>query len=194
MHEWSIHLAEVGQHVTVDPGLHPQLARETWTVADVGRTRDGNEFVVLQNPRSGATYKWINGAELLPAPAGLDPREGPRIVEDGRERHMADMNAARLFLLRTQQIESERRAIGDRIDLARAIAIASNEDEAGAVAYRLAGLSADASTIQPVISLSARAGETFDAVCERVASERGISLREAIHVVGEARPELASAR
>jgi hypothetical protein len=39
-----------------------------------------------------------------------------------------------------------------------------------------------------------RPGETFDAVVERYAAEHRVSLREAVHAVGTARPDLAAAR
>jgi hypothetical protein len=41
---------------------------------------------------------------------------------------------------------------------------------------------------------SVRPGETFDAVVERYAAEHRVSLREAVHAVGRARPDLAAAR
>jgi hypothetical protein len=47
---------------------------------------------------------------------------------------------------------------------------------------------------QPVISLSAKPGESFDQRVERYATEKGCSLRQAIHDVGLALPHLAEAR
>jgi hypothetical protein len=79
---------------------------------------------------------------------------------------------------------------------AQAFHLAQDEDEAGAMAYRLAGISTEAveEVAGPVLSLSAHSGETFDQLAQRYALEKGVSLREAIHEVGKARPDLAAAR
>ena len=78
-----------------------------------------------------------------------------------------------------------------------AVNLTSVEDREGAEAYRLHGLSLDAlptSTSEPIISLSVKAGETFDELCERTARERQIPLRDAIRLVGIARRDLAESR
>ena len=79
---------------------------------------------------------------------------------------------------------------------AHAFHLAQQEDEAGAMAYRLAGISAKAveDAAIPAFNLSVRSGESFDQVAQRYAAEKGVSLRQAIHDVGRARPDLASAR
>jgi hypothetical protein len=71
------------------------------------------------------------------------------------------------------------------------------QDAEGAEAYRLAGIGAQmAETAHPqtLIHLSAVANESFDVLAMRYAVERGISLRQAIHEVGKARPDLAAVR
>ena len=52
----------------------------------------------------------------------------------------------------------------------------------------------DAAPTSPVLSLSARPGESFDALAQQIARDRGIPLREAIHQAGLARPDLAASR
>jgi hypothetical protein len=47
---------------------------------------------------------------------------------------------------------------------------------------------------EPVVSLSVKAGETFDDVVERVRGERALGYREATLEVSRLRPDLAAAR
>ena len=64
-------------------------------------------------------------------------------------------------------------------------------------AYRLAGIGAtevEAVAVPTSINLSVREGDTFDALAMRYAHEHGVSLRQAVHEVGKARPDLAEAR
>ena len=80
---------------------------------------------------------------------------------------------------------------------ATAFHLAQGEDEAGAMAYRLAGVSAEVEP-DPVISLSAssavRAGETFDQAVARRRDEKQIGWREAALEVSRERPDLSSTR
>lgn len=79
--------------------------------------------------------------------------------------------------------------------LRAAIDLAEAQDRDGAESYRLAGIGARVHTqAAPVLALSAQPGDSFDAIVIRYASERGVSLREAIREVGKARPDLAAGR
>jgi hypothetical protein len=80
---------------------------------------------------------------------------------------------------------------------AQAFHLAQGEDVAGALAYRLHGVGTEAveeEAVAPVLNLSTRSGESFDQMAQRYALEKGVSLRQAIHEVGKARPDLAAAR
>jgi len=83
-------------------------------------------------------------------------------------------------------------------DWTKAFTLAQNEDEAGAEAYRLVGIGAAPLAADqeptPVLSLSTMPGESFDALAMRYAVEKNVSLREAVHEVGKARPDLAASR
>jgi phage I-like protein len=96
---------------------------------------------------------------------------------------------AAAFALRVTTL-AKRHPMRDAINLATA------EDGAGAAAYRLAGLGADeaAAAEATPLSLSVRAGETFDELAMRYATEKSVSLRQAVHEVSKARPDLAAAR
>ena len=86
-------------------------------------------------------------------------------------------------------------ALSNGRTLRDAISLATTQDAEGAAAYRLAGIGAEPVSNAPApISLSARAGESFDALALRYANERGVSLRQAVHEVSKARPDLAAAR
>ena len=78
-----------------------------------------------------------------------------------------------------------------------AISLAMAQDAEGAEAYRLVGVGAELDTepaAAPVLSLSARPGESFDALAMRYAIEKKVPLRVAVHAVGLALPGLAEAR
>jgi hypothetical protein len=78
-----------------------------------------------------------------------------------------------------------------------AISLASSEDADGAEAYRLAGIGAEIGNDEPApapLNLSERQGESFDQMATRYATEKGVSLRDAVRAVGKARPDLAAAR
>jgi phage I-like protein len=71
-----------------------------------------------------------------------------------------------------------------------AIRMATTHDPDGAEAYRLAGIGARRTEIESVESLS----ESLDQVAQRYATENQVSLREAVHAVGKARPDLVAVR
>lgn len=78
-----------------------------------------------------------------------------------------------------------------------AISLATTQDAEGAAAYRAVGVGADTSDAEDstsVLSLSVRPNETFDALALRYATEHGVPLRQAVHEVGKARPDMAAAR
>ena len=70
-----------------------------------------------------------------------------------------------------------------------AIKLATNDDPGAAEAYRLAGIGA-----MPTETLALSEGESLNALCERYAVEKQVSLREAVRAVGTARPDLVAIR
>jgi hypothetical protein len=108
--------------------------------------------------------------------------------------------------MQTQQTETQKKAAAfaaavkqyeaNGLSSRDALQLAQHQDEAGAMAYRLSGISTEAAeeAAAPVLNLSARSGESFDQLAQRYALEQGVSLRQAIHEVGKARPDLAAAR
>ena len=82
-------------------------------------------------------------------------------------------------------------------DWTKAFDLAQREDSAGAEAYRLAGgggQRVEATPAPTAINLSVREGDTFDDVAQRYANEHGVTLRQAVHAVSKAHPDLAAAR
>jgi hypothetical protein len=78
-----------------------------------------------------------------------------------------------------------------------AISLATTQDAEGAEGYRALGVGATVGTATepaPVLSLSARSGESFDDLVSRYANEKGVPLRVAAHEVGRSRPDLAASR
>ena len=97
---------------------------------------------------------------------------------------------AAAFKARVEQLSKGR-------DPLAAIHLAMAQDAEGAEAYRLAGIGAEQVEATPAptsINLSVREGETFDALAMRYAHEHGVTLRQAVHEVSKARPDLATAR
>ena len=96
--------------------------------------------------------------------------------------------AAERFESRVNTLITGGRSARDAFDLAQV------QDPTGAEGYRLRGTGAE-TTPEPeaVVSLSVRAGETFDQLAARIARERGVALRDAVHIAGAARPDLAEA-
>jgi hypothetical protein len=185
------HLAEPGQRVTFQPDAErtPELTdeerRQVFIVKSSIGTGDA-EFVRLTR-LDGTEFGWFQASvQCAPAPAPERTTEENTSMQD------------------TKTTEQKATAFADRVTalskdrpLRDAISLATMQDAEGAEAYRLAGISAEPVPATPAsasIDLSVREGETFDNAVMRYANEHGVSLRQAVHEVGKARPDLAAAR
>jgi len=185
-----VHLAELGQRVTFQPDAErtPELTDEERRATFVVKSTIGggdDQFVRLAT-LDGREFGWFRAsAQLAPAPAAEDTTmQDTKTTETDIEQKAAAF-AARVTAL------SKNRPLRDAISLATA------QDAEGAEAYRLAGIGAEPVEAAPApasINLSVREGETFDALAMRYANEHGVSLRQAVHEVSKARPDLAAAR
>lgn len=182
----AVHMATVGQWVQPDSEMTPELTaeecRQTFTVtASVGEGDD--EFLRLACP-DGRELGWFRATQVGPARA----HESEQTTEDTMQDTMEER--ASRFARRVTEL-SETHSLRDALNRA------STLDPDGAAAYRLAGVGAEqveALVPTTAISLTAAVGEDFDALVLRYAHERGVSLRQAVHAVGEAYPDMAAAR
>jgi hypothetical protein len=186
------HLADVGQRVTFlpDASRTPELGDEerqrTYVVkATIGAGEE--QFVRLTTLDGLVEVGWFQAKQLAPARAPQPTRTTQQ--EDDMQTTDTDLEQkAEAFTARVTAL-SKGRALRDAINLA------TTQDAEGAEAYRLAGIGAEPADAAPVpMCLSARTGESFDALALRYASEHGVSLRQAAHEVGKARPDMAAAR
>jgi len=178
-----VHLAELGQHVTFLPDAErtPELTEEERQQNFVVKTVDG-EFVRLAK-LSGEEFGWFKAAVQL-APA--------RAVEENNIMQENDTDIEQKAAQFSARVAQHFTNTGD---WTKAFILAQSEDDAGAEAYRLSGVGVDqVNDAAAPISLSARSGESFDVLALRYANEHGVSLRQAVHEVGKARPDLAAAR
>ncbi len=180
-----VHLAELGQHVTFLPDAErtPELTDEERRQTFVVKTTIGagdDQFVRLTR-LDGTEFGWFRvSTQLAPAPATVPERT---TQEDTTMLNDIEKKAA-AFLRRLPKGYTA----ADVINLSRQY---PEEGEA----YRLAGIGAERVDDAPAtISLSAREGESFDALAMRYANEHGCTLRQAVHEVGKARPDLVAAR
>jgi phage I-like protein len=186
----AVHLAELGQRVTFKPDAErtPELTdderRQTFIVkATVGGGDD--QFVRLAT-RDGREFGWFRAsAQLAPAPATENTT-----MQDTKSTETDLEQKAAAFAARVAELSKS-------CVLRDAISLATAQDPEGASAYRLVGIGAEPAEAVPApapINLSVREGETFDALAMRYAHEHGVSLRQAVHAVSKARPDLAAAR
>lgn len=171
----------VGEPVRVK--AHAQwnsLADEVFTIVDVVGS-DENAMVKLRAP-DGRIVKWFRATELQRA------QVRPKEQEIAMSNNKTTQQKAAAFDERVT-------ALSKSCTLRDAISLATTLDAEGAEAYRLAGIGAEQVVeASAPISLSARTGESFDTLAMRYANEHGVSLRQAVHEVGKARPDLAAAR
>lgn len=187
-----VHLAEMGQRVTfieneeATPELSLQERAQVFVVTAIGGGSGDNAFVKLKVAESGRPYGWYPVKVLAPAPAPeRTTEENTNMQTEANLDQKATAFAARVMTL------SKDRPLRD------AISLATTQDAEGAEAYRLVGIGAEPVQVTPesaAINLSVREGETFDALAMRYAHEHGVTLRQAVHEVGKARPDLAAAR
>lgn len=186
-----MNLAEVGQRVKFNPDdedtvpeLRPEERGLSFEIKGVKRDATFVKIATLD----GKPYGWYHEDSFVPDDAPRKQEDGP--MPNQKEIDMSDINAA---AARFEKSVNDRVAGGQ--SPRDAISLAQDQDEAGAKAYLLRGTGTEV-TPEPetVVSLTARDGEGFDELCTRYASERNVPLRDAIHAVGVARPDLAEAR
>ncbi len=184
-----VHLAELGQHVSflADATATPELTDEERQQTFVVKTIEG-EFVRLAR-LDGTEFGWFKSeTQLGPAPAPEPATHEDTTMQDTKRTNTDIEQKAEAFAARVTALSNGRM-------LRDAISLATAEDAEGAEAYRLAGIGAEPVNDGPApISLSVRTGESFDALALRYAHEHGVSLRQAVHEVSKARPDLAAAR
>jgi phage I-like protein len=184
-----VHLAELGQRVTFQPDAErtPELTDEERRQTFVVKTVEG-DFVRLAR-LDGTEFGWFRSeTQLAPAPAPERATEEDTTMQDTKTTEKDIEQKAEAFAARVTALSKDHL-------LRDAISLATTQDAEGAEAYRLAGIGAVQVVEAPApISLSVRTGESFDALAMRYANERGVSLRQAVHEVGKARPDLAAAR
>jgi hypothetical protein len=184
-----VHLAELGQRVTFQPDAErtPELSDEERRATFIVKTVDG-EFVRLAR-LNGTEVGWFKSeTQLAPAPAPERTTEEDTTMQDTKTTETDIAQKAAAFADRVTALSNGRTQ-------REAMSLAQMQDPEGAEAYRLAfggGKRVDAAPA--TISLSAREGESFDALAMRYANEHGVSLRQAVREVGAARPDLAAAR
>jgi hypothetical protein len=192
------HLAELGQRVTFvpEPERTPELTDEerarTFVVkATIG---GGDDQFVRLTTAEGEEFGWFRMTQLAPAPAperapAVEPQEVTTMSETLKPE---TISAARAFEQRVITLSKQ-----PGRSVREAMTLAASLDAAGAQAYRRVGITTDLEAVAveaPVLSLSIRQGESFDAVCLRYSNEQGVPLREAIRAVSAARPDLLDAR
>jgi hypothetical protein len=186
------HLAEIGQHVSfvTDGERTPELTDEerAQTLLVKSTVGDGDDQFVRLTRLDGTEFGWFRVTQLEPATAPQREQNSPLPKQTVQEETMlSDIETrAAAFLGRLPKNYTAE----DVVSLSRQF---PEEGEA----YRLAGVGAEIDTeTEPasVLSLSARPGESFDALATRYAIEKNVSLREAVHAVAVARPDLAAAR
>jgi hypothetical protein len=197
-----VNLASVGQRVSFvdDAERTPELTAEerTQTFLVKSTVGEGDDQFVRLTRLDGAEAGWFKASQLLPAPAPPQAHEGlllDRTQEDTMPQTDIEKLAAQFSLTVTRKFQDTRNWV-------HAFHLAQVEDERatggkGAEAYRVAGMGAQMADEDPVpapLNLAVRPGESFDELAMRYATEKGVSLREAVHEVGRARPDLVAAR
>lgn len=191
------HLADVGQHVTFlpDASRTPELGDEERQRTYLVKATSGageEQFVRLTTVDGLVEVGWFQAKQLAPARA---PQPERATQEDST---MQDTKATETDIERQAAAFAERvTTLSKGRSLRDAINLATTQDAEGAAAYRAVGVGVDTSDTEggaAVVSLSVRPNESFDALASRYATEHGVSLRQAVHEVGMARPDMAAAR
>lgn len=192
-----VHLAELGQRVTFQPDAErtPELTDEERRQTFVVKTTIGagdDQFVRLTR-LDGTEFGWFRvSTQLAPAPATAPERtrQEDTTMQGTKTTGMDTEQKAAAFAARVAELSKS-------CTLRDAISLATTQDTEGAEAYRLAGIGTEQVEAAPApasMNLSIREGDTFDALAMRYAHEHGVSLRQAVHAVSKARPDLAAAR
>jgi hypothetical protein len=193
------HLAEIGQRVTFhpDPERTPELTDEERAQMFMvkGAIGAGDDAFVRLDTVNGEAFGWFRSTQLAPAAAPqTEATPQPEKVKPA-----TTTTTTETPIMQNSDIEKKAAAFAARLpkDYTSADAIRlSRQYPEEADAYRLSGIGAE-TTDEPkptALNLSVRSGETFDQLAMRYAAEKNIPLRQAVHEVGKARPELAATR
>jgi hypothetical protein len=194
--ETVVSCAELGQRVgfVTDAERTPELTAEergrTFVVKST--TGLGDEQFVRLATFDGDEFGWFRVTQLAPAP----PKPDQTVSTLAEVQSMStDMKTADIHAL-AERFEQRVISLAKGRTAREAVELAAVQDAAGAAAYRLRGVDVETTDeAQPApLNLSVQDGESFDALCLRYSTEKGIPLRQAVHEVGKARPELAAAR
>lgn len=194
------HLASIGQRVSfrMDADHTPELTEieRAQTLVVKSTVGEGDDQFVRLTTLDGTEFGWFRVEQLEPANAPQKQENSPlpsrpeNQTEDRMQTTTELEKKATTFAERVQALSKDRSPRA-------AIELAATQDPDGAESYRLAGIGAEVNTASapaPMLSLSVRPDESFDALVTRYAIEKNISLREAIREVGKARPDLAASR
>lgn len=191
-HKPVVNLAEVGQFITVTPEavLRPEHVGQAFEI--VRKIGEGDDAFVAVKDADGRTWEWVRVTDLQPAPP---KRLVTPVALPPSEEASGDSVMKNDTIDLTTRFDGAVRQLAATHGWADAVRRASQSDPDGAAAWRAAGMEREeVPAPKAVVNLSARQGETFDQLAMRHAREKGISLREAIHAVGTARPDLVAAR
>ena len=196
--ERTFHLAEVGQRVylTADVAKQYGVKQGPYEITDT-KGIGGDQFVALKGLHNlSGEPRFVRTTQLTAAPATKIPSMPPMFREESQmQMNQTAANAELLQLaerLRREQNlswDDAARAAGklrpDLVDAGRPV-------EPGATVLK--------TPISPAFNLSAALeakaenGATFLELCQEYADEKRCDLRDAIHVLGQRFPELATAR
>jgi hypothetical protein len=186
-----VHLAEVGQYITVTPEavMRPEHVGQAFEI--VRKIGEGDDAFVAVKDADGRTWEWVRATDLLPAPPKRSVSPASLPPQQAEEESVMQNDTISL----ATQFDGRVRVLSAEHEPREAFQRAQGELKDQASAYRAHGVSRqEAPAPKAVVSLSAHPGETFDQLAMRHAREKGISLRDAIHAVGVARPDLAAGR
>ncbi len=181
------HLADVGQRVMVEEDALPHHDGAVFEIVKVRGLGD-DAFAQLRTQDGRVLKQWARATDLRPAPP-------ERLVTPASMSPEGEVMKDTIAL--STQFDGRVRVLSAEHGFADAVKLAARELPEAAAAWRASGMERveeAAPTPPQPISLRARAGETFDTLCQRHARETGLSLRAAIHAVSMAHPELAAAR
>jgi hypothetical protein len=173
-----------GDRVTVRRGQENPIqdAERMFIVEKIVEKAEG-DFCQLRAHDGTGPHRWYRSSDLMPAPSSKEQPMSNAMETEQQLHAEAD---------RFEMAVNARIAKGERPD--DALLGEAADDPVRAEIYRRSKTGSPVFTSSPVISLSVRSGENFDQLAERYATENKCSLRQAIHDVGRAFPQLAEAR
>jgi hypothetical protein len=177
------------------PELTDEERAQTFVVkSTVG---EGDDQFVRLTRTDGTEFGWFANRQLAPASAPEKAQNSP--LPENTTEEVTTMRAQTATDIQTKATAFAQRVTALAVDrpMREAISLANTQDAEGAEAYRLAGVGAEAVEDEPKsapLNLSVRGDESFDQLAMRYATEKHVSLRDAIREVGRARPDLAATR